>query len=179
VHSRFTLIMVALSLAACVSSSAPPPTELTPTSDPVTRLVRNEPGPVLRAGVATLREMGFEVAEPAPGAVRVFSEPLTLQSRWRGGVISDRVLCGIGNLAPSDANRITQLANTIPIALRLGYEVEPRADATATTILFVAEGRRTEGVVPGTPTMSCTLTVPFVNELFRELEATLRAQAAQ
>ena len=28
-------------------------------------------------------------------------------------------------------------------------------------------------LVPGSPTMACTLTVTFVNELFRELEAIL------
>ncbi len=160
-----------------MGSAVPPPTELTPTSDPVTRLVRNDAVSVLRAGVATLREMGFDIADPSPGATRVFSEPLIIQSEWRGDPISRRVLCGIGVSAPSDVNRITTLANTIPIMLRLGYQVEPRAESTATTILFIAEGRRTDTVVPQSPTMSCTLTVPFVNELFRELESTLRQSA--
>ena len=176
--SRLTVLIMAIGFAACSSAGGPPPSELTPTSDPVTRLVRNQADPVLRAGAATLREMGFEVAEPAPGAVRVFSEPLILQSRWRDAAISDRVICGMGMSAPTDTNRTNQLANTIPVSLRLGYEVEPRAESTATTVLFVAEGRRTESTVPGSPTMACTLTVPFVNELFRELEATLRTEGS-
>jgi hypothetical protein len=121
--------------------------------------------------------MGFEVEEPPAGAIRVFSEPLILQSRWRDAAVSDRIICGMGLSAPTDTNRTNQLANTIPVSIRLGYEVEPRAESTATTVLFVAEGRRTETVVPGSPTMACTLTVPFVNELFQELEATLRRQA--
>ncbi len=168
------LLVVLTGLLGCAGASAPSRSGLTPTSDPVTRLVATDTAAALRAAASTLRGMGFEVAEPASAAGRVFSEPLVIQSTWRSRPIADRVLCGVGLAAPSDLNRINALANSIPITLRLGFEVEPRSGTTATTVLFVAEGRRPETVVAQSPTMSCTLTMQFVNEIFQELEATLR-----
>jgi hypothetical protein len=177
VFLRLFVLAPAIIFAAC-GGGLPPPTELTPTSDPLTRLIRNDAASVLRAGTTVLREAGFTVENPAPDGERIFSEPLLLQSNWRGQPISDRVLCGIGTSgATSDYTRLTNLANTIAIGLRLGYEVEPRAESTAVTVLFVAEGRRPATVVASTPTMSCTLTVSFVTELFRELESELRRSA--
>lgn len=175
-RSRLLAALLVVSATGCASFS--PETDLTPTSSPVTRIVRNQPAPVLRAGTQALRGIGFEVSDPGPGAVRVFSEPMTIQSVWRGAPISQRVICGMGLAAPTDTNRTSQLANTIPVELRLGYEVESRPEATAATIIFIAEGRRAEAAVPTSPTMSCTLTVPFVNELFRLLEEALRAEMA-
>jgi hypothetical protein len=159
----------------CWGSSIPAAATFSPTSDPLTRLVPDGPAPILQAGTSALRDMGFSISPPGPSATRVFSEPLIIQSTWRGSPVSRRVVCGIGTAAASDHDRVTQLSNTIPIELQVGYEIEPRADRTATSILFSAQGRRAAGEPLTSPTMSCTLTVPFVNELFAAIEAELAA----
>ncbi len=139
----------------------------------MTRFAEVQPAPLLAAGAAALREIGFQVAEPTPGDVTVISQPIVIQSTWRDRPVADRVLCGIGTAATSDIARVQQLANRIPVELILGFRVEPRPGTTAMTLNFQAQGRSLEPEYFATPTMACTLSVPFVDELFAAVQAQL------
>jgi hypothetical protein len=171
---RPLLFALGLALAAC-GGSAPRAATFVATQDPLTRLVPSGPASILEAGRAALREMGFDVTSPEVGATRVYSEQLIVQSTWRGEPVSRRIVCGIGTAAASEPGRVVGLSNTIPIEVQLGYEVQARAESTATAIIFNAQGRRANGEPLTSPAMSCTLTVPFVNELFAVIEANLAA----
>ena len=162
-----------IALAACARAPSRP-VAFVPTQDPVTRLVSAEPEMILTAGATALREMGFDIAPPNASINWIYSNPIVIQSTWRGGAIADRILCGIGTAVGSDRNRVNQLANTIPVELSLGWEVEILPSATATRILFGAQGRRSGFGFLTPPTMSCTLTHEFVDELFAALQTQLR-----
>jgi hypothetical protein len=168
--TRFIILLAGLS--ACASSQ-PRSDVFAPTRDPLTRFVNVQPEPLLTAAATALREIGFEVADPRPGAVAIYSEPITIQSTWRNSPVANRILCGVGTAATSDAQRVRETANRIPIELRLGYRVEGRPGTTAMTLNFEAQGRRMEAEYFATPTMACTLTVPFVDELFDSVEEQL------
>jgi len=159
-----------VALSGCSRSMAQPEASIA-TPDPVTRLVSREPQALLHAAVAAMRDMGFQIPDPAAGESRIYSGPLVVQTSWMGEPVSERILCGIGTAAASDPFRVAQLANTIPIELSLGYEVEPRPGATATRLIFLAQGRRGGSTLLTTPMMSCTLTHAFVDEMFTAIEA--------
>jgi hypothetical protein len=177
VQSRAIIIAIAVAglVSGCGGRSGPPPVTFEVTQYPLTRLVPAGPDGILRLGVSAIRDMGFEITEPTSGSIRVFSEPLVIQSTWRGQPIARRILCGVGSAAASDPVRVTDLTNTIPIELRLGYEIERHAERTATTILFSAQGRRSPAETLTSPTMACTLTYAFVNELFAAIDSQMRA----
>jgi hypothetical protein len=166
------LIVVLIGLSACSSQQARPDV-FAPTRDPLTRFVAVQPDALLAAGATALREIGFQIADPVAGAVAVYSDPIVVQTRWRDRPVANRILCGVGTAATSDTQRVQETANRIPIELRLGYRVEARPGTTAMTLIFEAQGRRMEAEYFATPTMACTLTVPFVDELFDAVEAKL------
>ena len=167
-------MLLGLLLITACSRGTERPVAFVPTQDPVTRLVSAEPEVILTAGAEALRDMGFDIAAPTAGITWVYSNPIVIQSNWRGDPVAKRILCGIGTAVGSDPNRVTQLANTIPVELSLGFEVEVLPTATATRILFGAQGRRSGFGFLTPPTMSCTLTHDFVNELFSALRTKLR-----
>ena len=173
---RATAILAVLLLTACARlrfSESSVALETTP--DPVTRLISADPATVLQAGAAALRGMGFDIAPPPNEDINwIYSNPIVIQSTWRGQAVSERILCGLGTAISSDPVRVTQVANTIPIELSLGFEVEVVPGATATRILFGAQGRRVGYSFLTSPTMSCTLTYGFVDEIFNALRAELR-----
>lgn len=167
------VVATAVALVACGGNPTPPPKTFSPTPDPVTRLFAFEASHVLETAAVTLRRIGFDVAEPGPDATRVYSKPVRIQTTWRGAPVADRIVCGVGSAIGSDPMRLRTLANTIPIDLSLGFEIEPRQGATAMKLLFHGEGHRTSAPYFSQPTMLCSVTIDFVDELFAAVAADL------
>lgn len=172
--SRLLAALLPIAVGACASLARPG--VFVQTRDPLTRTIGMDAEVVLESAAAAVRAYGFEIPSPAPGTVRVYSEPVTIQSSWRGKPVAERVLCGVGTAASSDPLRLREVTNAMPVELRLGFELEPRQGSTATRLIFEAQGRRSGTEYFAAPTMACTLTVAFVEELFANMEEDLSSR---
>jgi hypothetical protein len=170
---RCGLLALGFLVSACSGSPARRELPLKPADTPLTRFLRVEPAAILEAGTAALRDFGFVVLDPGTTTTRVYSEPLVLQHTWRGAPLASRIVCGVGTAAASDPRRLSEVSNAIPVDIRVGYEIERRAESTAISIVYSAQGRRSRGEPLTSPTMSCALTGQFVAELFAAVDTKL------